>query len=150
MNHRALRRVVTATAAAALIAGGTVVAAAPAQAATGNYLCSTVVTSGTTIFGSGCTGRSIGGGSGGAMVRSAAGGIWICYGGAGMNEQAALKRIYLATLALDPTGKGRARWTNRWKAAPGEFDLKFDGRVSAGRRRPERGPAVTRSPTTLV
>jgi len=50
------------------------------------------------------------------------------------NEQAALKRIYLATLALDPTGKGKVRWANRWKAALNEFDLKFDGRVSAGRR----------------
>lgn len=50
------------------------------------------------------------------------------------NEQAALKRIYLATLALDPTGKGKVRWANRWKEALNAFDLKFDGRVSAGRR----------------
>jgi putative transposase len=50
------------------------------------------------------------------------------------NEQAALKRLYLATLALDPTGKGRVRWSNRWKAALGAFDVTFDGRVSAGRR----------------
>ncbi|MDW4911175.1 transposase, partial [Streptomyces sp. ADMS] len=33
------------------------------------------------------------------------------------NEQAALKRIYLATLALDPSGRGRKRWNNKWKAA---------------------------------
>ena len=50
------------------------------------------------------------------------------------NEQAALKRIYLATLALDPTGKGKVRWANRWKEALNAFDMKFDGRVSAGRR----------------
>lgn len=51
------------------------------------------------------------------------------------NEQAALKRLYLATLALDPTGKGRVRWSNRWKAALGAFDITFDGRVSAAARR---------------
>ena len=50
------------------------------------------------------------------------------------NEQAALKRIYLATLALDPAGKGKVRWANRWKEALNAFDLKFDGRVSTGRR----------------
>jgi len=50
------------------------------------------------------------------------------------NEQAALKRIYLATLALDPSGKGKVRWANRWKEALNAFDIKFDGRVSAGRR----------------
>ncbi|MFE3205749.1 IS256 family transposase [Embleya sp. NPDC059237] len=49
------------------------------------------------------------------------------------NEQAALKRLYLATLALDPTGKGRVRWSNKWKAALNAFDLAFDGRVTAGR-----------------
>jgi transposase-like protein len=49
------------------------------------------------------------------------------------NETAALKRLYLATLALDPTGKGRVRWSNRWKAALGAFDLTFDGRVTASR-----------------
>ena len=32
-------------------------------------------------------------------------------------EQAALKCLYLAIRSLDPTGKGRKRWTNRWKAA---------------------------------
>jgi putative transposase len=48
-------------------------------------------------------------------------------------EQAALKVLYLAVVSLDPTGKGRARWTNRWKAALNAFDITFDGRVSAGR-----------------
>jgi putative transposase len=49
------------------------------------------------------------------------------------NEQAALKRLYLATLALDPSGRGRQRWNNRWKPALNEFDLLFDGRLTAGR-----------------
>ena len=48
-------------------------------------------------------------------------------------EQAALKCIYLAIMSLDPTGKGRKRWTNRWKAALNAFDITFDGRLSAGR-----------------
>ncbi|MFJ5812242.1 IS256 family transposase [Streptomyces sp. NPDC093093] len=47
------------------------------------------------------------------------------------NETAALKRLYLATLALDPTGRGRQRWNNRWKAALNEFDVLFDGRLTA-------------------
>ena len=49
-------------------------------------------------------------------------------------EQAALKVLYLAITSLDPTGRGRARWSNRWKAALNAFDITFDGRVSAGRR----------------
>lgn len=49
------------------------------------------------------------------------------------NETAALKRLYLATLALDPTGRGRQRWSNRWKSALNEFDLLFDGRLTAAR-----------------
>ncbi len=63
------------------------------------------------------------------------------------NEQVALKRICPATLALGPTGKGTVRWANRWNEALNAFDLKFDGRVSTARRRPERGPAITRPPT---
>ncbi|MFD0867276.1 IS256 family transposase [Tessaracoccus lubricantis] len=50
------------------------------------------------------------------------------------NEQAALKCVYLAVMALDPTGKGRARWTQRWKGALNAFEITFDGRLSAGRR----------------
>jgi putative transposase len=49
-------------------------------------------------------------------------------------EQSALKVLYLTICSLDPTGKGRARWSNRWKAALNAFDIAFDGRVSAGRR----------------
>jgi hypothetical protein len=33
------------------------------------------------------------------------------------NEQAALKRVYMAIMSLDPTGKGHACWTMRWKTA---------------------------------
>jgi transposase-like protein len=49
-------------------------------------------------------------------------------------EQAALKILYLAVTSLDPPGKGRTRWSNRWKAALNAFDITFDGRVSAARR----------------
>lgn len=49
------------------------------------------------------------------------------------NEQAALKCVYLAIMALDPTGKGRARWTQRWKGALNAFEITFDGRLSAAR-----------------
>jgi putative transposase len=38
-------------------------------------------------------------------------------------EQAAMKCLYLAIMSLDPTGKGRKRWTNRWKAALNAFDI---------------------------
>ncbi|MGB6277175.1 MAG: IS256 family transposase, partial [Rhodococcus sp. (in: high G+C Gram-positive bacteria)] len=43
-------------------------------------------------------------------------------------EQAALKCLYLATRALDPTGKGRARWAMRWKPALNAFAITFEGR----------------------
>src|SRR6266566_1743792 len=39
------------------------------------------------------------------------------------NEQAALKHLYLTIVSLDPTGRGRRRWTNRWKAALNAFDI---------------------------
>lgn len=45
------------------------------------------------------------------------------------NEQAALKCIYLAIMAIDPTGKGRQRWTNRWKPALNAFTIAFPGRL---------------------
>ncbi len=47
------------------------------------------------------------------------------------NEQAALKCVYLAVMALDPTGRGTARWTQRWKQALNAFDIRFDGRLSS-------------------
>jgi putative transposase len=49
-------------------------------------------------------------------------------------EQAAMKCLYLALMSLDPTGRGRQRWSNRWKAALNAFDITFDGRLSAGRK----------------
>lgn len=50
------------------------------------------------------------------------------------SEQAALKCLYLTIASLDPTGRGRRRWTNRWKAALNAFELTFDGRLAAGRK----------------
>jgi transposase-like protein len=49
-------------------------------------------------------------------------------------ELAALKCLYLVTRSLDPTGKGRTRWSMRWKPALNAFDMAFDGRLSAGRK----------------
>jgi len=45
-------------------------------------------------------------------------------------EQAALKCLYLATRALDPTGKGKARWAIRWKPALNAFAITFEGRIT--------------------
>ena len=44
-------------------------------------------------------------------------------------EQAALKCLYLLTRSLDPTGRGRARWTMRWKPALNAFAITFEGRL---------------------
>ena len=44
-------------------------------------------------------------------------------------EAAALKCVYLAIMSLDPTGKGRQRWSNRWKAALNAFTIAFPGRI---------------------
>ena len=49
-------------------------------------------------------------------------------------EQAAMKCLYLALTSLDPGGKGRVRWSNRWKGALNAFDITFDGRLTAGRK----------------
>jgi transposase-like protein len=38
-------------------------------------------------------------------------------------EQAALTCLYLAITSLDPAGRGRQRWSNRWKAALNAFDI---------------------------
>jgi len=48
-------------------------------------------------------------------------------------EQAALKHLYLVIISLDPTGRGRQRWSNRRKAALNAFDITFDDRLSTGR-----------------
>jgi len=47
------------------------------------------------------------------------------------NEQAALKCLYLVTRSLDPTGRGRARWTMRWKPALNAFAITFADRFPA-------------------
>ena len=57
----------------------------------------------------------------------------LIYCGYDINEQAALKCVYMAIMSLDPTGKGQARWTSRWKTALNAFDITFDGRLSAAR-----------------
>jgi putative transposase len=46
------------------------------------------------------------------------------------NEQAALKCLYLTIRSLDPTGRGRSRWTNRWKPALNAFAVTFEGRIT--------------------
>ena len=45
------------------------------------------------------------------------------------NEQAAIKCLYLVVPSLDPSGKGRKRWTNRWKPALNAFAITFEGRI---------------------
>ena len=35
----------------------------------------------------------------------------------GPSHQAVLKCLYLAVMSLDPTGKGRKRWSNRWEGS---------------------------------
>jgi transposase-like protein len=46
---------------------------------------------------------------------------------------AALKCVYLAVMALDPTSRGRARWPQRWKQELNAFDIRFVGRLSSPR-----------------
>ena len=45
------------------------------------------------------------------------------------NEQAALKCLYLTIRSLDPTGRGRQRWMNRWKPALNAFAITFGDRL---------------------
>lgn len=49
------------------------------------------------------------------------------------NENAALKCLYLVVTSLDPTGKGKKRWTNRWKKALNAFEIAFEGRIISNR-----------------
>ncbi len=44
------------------------------------------------------------------------------------DEQAALKCMYLTVRSLDPTGKGRIRWSARWKPALNAFAITFADR----------------------
>ncbi len=46
------------------------------------------------------------------------------------NDTAALKCLYLVTRSLDPTGRGRARWAIRWKAALNAFAITSEGRIN--------------------
>ena len=46
-------------------------------------------------------------------------------------RQAALKCLYLVTRSPDPTGRGRARWTMRWKPALNAFAVTFADRWPA-------------------
>jgi putative transposase len=50
-------------------------------------------------------------------------------------EQAALKCVYLAVMSLDPTGQGRKRWTMRCKPALNAFEMAFEGRLAAARKK---------------
>jgi transposase-like protein len=45
------------------------------------------------------------------------------------HSDAALKCVYLAVMSLDPTGRGRQRWTNRWKPALNAFTIAFPDRI---------------------
>jgi transposase-like protein len=47
------------------------------------------------------------------------------------NDQAALTCLYLVTRSLDPTGRGKARWVIRWKAALNAFAITFADRMPA-------------------
>ncbi|MEU8779684.1 IS256 family transposase [Streptomyces sp. NPDC048606] len=46
------------------------------------------------------------------------------------SENAALKCVYMALMSLDPTGKGRRRWTMRWKVPLNAFQIAFEGRLT--------------------
>ncbi len=45
------------------------------------------------------------------------------------NGAAALKCGSMALMSLDPTGKGRKRWTMCWKAPLNAFQISFEGRL---------------------
>lgn len=36
----------------------------------------------------------------------------------------------MTLMSLDPTGKGRKRWTMRWKAPLNAFRIAFEGRLT--------------------
>jgi putative transposase len=50
------------------------------------------------------------------------------------SENAAIKCLYLTVISLDPTGRGRQRWTNRWKKALNAFEIAFEGRMISNQR----------------
>ncbi|ANZ13590.1 hypothetical protein SNOUR_01350 [Streptomyces noursei ATCC 11455] len=47
-----------------------------------------------------------------------------------------MKCSYMALMSLDPTGKGRKRWTMRWKAPLNAFQIAFEGRLTPTANRP--------------
>ncbi|SDP44207.1 Transposase, Mutator family [Arthrobacter sp. ok909] len=57
--------------------------------------------------------------------------------------QAALNRLYLATRALDPTSKGRARWATRWK--PALYAVRRHHRRRKNQLNANRGSTVKRA-----
>jgi putative transposase len=62
-------------------------------------------------------------------------------------DQAALKCPYLATRALDSTGKGKPRWAMRWKPALNAFTITFEGRITPSENQtdgPEPDPPENR------
>jgi len=46
-----------------------------------------------------------------------------------MERGLVLKCLYLVVRSLDPTGRGRHRWMNRWKPALNAFAITFEGRI---------------------
>jgi len=46
------------------------------------------------------------------------------------DDAAGPKCLYLVTLSLDPTGRGRARWVIRWRAARNALAITFDWRIN--------------------
>ena len=51
-----------------------------------------------------------------------------CPGERPFPQRASRPQMYLAVRALNPTGKGRARWVMRWKPALNAFSIAFEGR----------------------
>ena len=45
-------------------------------------------------------------------------------------EAAAMGCVYMAVMSLDPTGRGRQRWLNRWKPALNALTIAFPGRIT--------------------
>ncbi len=53
------------------------------------------------------------------------------------NEQASPQMLVPPVIrSLDPTGRGRKRWTNRWKPALNAFTITFEGRIVTNNRAP--------------
>ncbi|MFI6209030.1 hypothetical protein ACIBAI_21915 [Streptomyces sp. NPDC051041] len=45
-------------------------------------------------------------------------------------EAAARECVYTTLMSPDPTGKGRKRWTVRWKAPLNALQIAFEGRLT--------------------